>query len=356
MTTKKSRLPVDQWYFELVVEAFGSRCCACGKHQEALKNPLQRGHIRLHAEDGSTEPENMIPVCLPCNKKYTKSDTPFKYFPEDWRERLAGMLLLRLNPKYHVAMVSGHPDVILKTKPVENSSLINLKGSDFGLPNGVYTWSQRPPLSPHEKQAVIAELTVTVTRARKYDPPPNHPSARRQKEMREILEHTTRKDFLRVGDYYLSLKRWITPDGRFVQDSWGQFTESFDLLRREMEQQTEEQKAAKLKLDAVHARFKAEEDAFRQLEADNELRSFEDGKAALMGAVKAEMNRLDVILGQKPEARVQLAEPLLQLSKEVELVQTRDMLGKAAETLDAIAKELDEFADKDFLGLLGGGA
>jgi hypothetical protein len=351
VTTRKRRSPVDQWYFELVIKAYGSRCCACGKHQEALKDPLQRGHIRLHSEDGSTEPENMIPVCLPCNKKYAKSDTPFKFFPEDWRERLAGLILLRLDPKYHVSVISGHPDVILKSKPVQNSSLINLQASDFGLPTDVYSWSPQHGLSPHEKQAAIAELTVT--RARKLDPPPNHPSAKRQKEMREILDHTTRRDFLRVGDYYLSLKRWITPDNRFVQDSWGQFTEPFDFLRREMEQRAEEQKAVKTKLDATEARAKAEDAERRQLEAEDEVRILEHDKAELVGAVKAEMNRLDVILGRYPEAQVQVA-PLMQLSREMELVQTREMLNKASATLDAVAKELDEFAHKDFVEELGG--
>src|SRR5258708_31650735 len=102
--TAKKRLPVDAWYWNLVVQACGEKCCACGKRQSELAAPLERGHIKLHSEDGDVEPENILPVCRPCNKKYTKSDTPFSFLPPDWRERLGGLLLLRLQPKYPVNM------------------------------------------------------------------------------------------------------------------------------------------------------------------------------------------------------------------------------------------------------------
>src|SRR5205814_4366965 len=124
-TPSKKRPPVDTWYFDLVKQAYGNRCCACGKPEGESKEPLQRGHITLHAEGGSAEPENLIPVCLPCNRKYTLTDTPFVYFPADWRERLAGLLLLRLDPKYHVDVLPGHADVVLKSKPAENTRLVN---------------------------------------------------------------------------------------------------------------------------------------------------------------------------------------------------------------------------------------
>lgn len=83
--TKKKRRPIGAWFWAAFVAACGKRCCVCGK--EGV--PLQQGHILLHSAGGNDHPNNLIPVCEPCNRKYLKTTTPDnrdKYAP-GWRER-----------------------------------------------------------------------------------------------------------------------------------------------------------------------------------------------------------------------------------------------------------------------------
>jgi hypothetical protein len=236
------RLPVDSWYWQLVVQACGSRCCACGKHQSELADPLERGHIKLHTEHGDTEPENILPVCRPCNKKYTKSDTPFDYLNTDWRERLAGLLLLRLNPKYHVGMVSGHSNMVLTVNPTEKTALIDWKTCDFGLPTDVYTWSsQHGRMTPHEQQRVVDEL---LRQARQWPTPPSLPNPRRQEQMRQLVREHGEQVFLSVGRLYLQKQSWLNA-GYIAPDSWAQFCDGFRYLKDEwVERDAAERKLA----------------------------------------------------------------------------------------------------------------
>ena len=62
----------DIW--NLMVEACGGLCCVCReqttRHRE--DKPLQRGHIQRHADGGSGEIENLIPICATCNGKHSR--------------------------------------------------------------------------------------------------------------------------------------------------------------------------------------------------------------------------------------------------------------------------------------------
>jgi hypothetical protein len=226
--SKKKRQPVDAWYWQLVVQACDSRCCACGKHQSELKDPLERGHIKLHAEDGDAEPENILPVCRGCNKKYTKTDTPFDYLPATWRERLGGLLMLRLNPKYHVGMVVGHTNMVLTINPTENTQVIDWKTCDFGLPIDVYTWSSTHGRDDHHSLQRVVNDLLRESRKCPNTEPPYPPSKTQQATMRDLVKRYSAERFMLAGRFYLTEAPWITPDNRFLTNSWQPFIDGFE--------------------------------------------------------------------------------------------------------------------------------
>jgi HNH endonuclease len=223
-----SRQPVDSWYWSLLLEACGNKCGCCGKHQSELRQPLQRGHIKLHSSGGDDEPENIMPVCPPCNKEHTKSDTPFNHLPADYLTRLAVLLLRRINPKISCLPDKSSRRVILTNEVTENTRVIDWQTGDFGVRTDVYTRSQHA--SPHAVNQAIEQL---VSESRMHPNPPNYPNPGRKVSMREFVRDYGAEVFLEVGRMFLAKEMWITPDDRFMSDSWSQFVDGFrDLYAR----------------------------------------------------------------------------------------------------------------------------
>jgi hypothetical protein len=248
----KVRQPVDGWYWALLLEACGNRCGCCGKHQSELRQPLQRGHIKLHSEGGDAEPENIMPVCLPCNNTYKKSDTPFNHLPTDYLTRLAVLLLRRINPKYRVYAFSARVDSILQNDSDENKTLVSLQADVFGDCKALYTRSRHLP--PHAVNQTVQQL---ISESRNHPNPPNYPNAGRLASMREFVRDYGTEVFLEVGRTFLNKEMWITPDNRFMVDSWSQLVDGFnDLhgrwrhkLRREEEQRKRDAEEAVVAAD-----------------------------------------------------------------------------------------------------------
>ena len=224
-----TRKPIDNWYWELLLEACGNKCGCCGKHQSELRQPLQRGHIKLHSVGGEVDPENIMPVCLPCNNAYKKSDTPFTHLPTDYLARLAVLLLRRINPKYRVYAFSARVDTILANESDENKELVRLQNGDLGLRKALYVRSRQ--LDPHAAQRAVDKL---ISESQNHPHPPVFPNAGHQTTMRELVRDHGPEIFLAVGGEWIRKEKWISDDNRYVHDPWSQFIHGFKFLLQDL--------------------------------------------------------------------------------------------------------------------------
>jgi hypothetical protein len=223
-TTANKRRPVDAWFWELFVQACGTKCCACGK--TAAK--LERGHIVRHADGGQDSLNNLLPVCLSCNKKYLKKQTP-DIRPTDWRERFFLLLGYTLRPQISVSQSKSLCNLIPATKATENSTVITWQRPDFAACTEVFTQSG---VTYEMAESLVRKL---VKKSKQNAIPPKPPYEKRQVVMRQHAMRHGEKAFEIAGDQFLWERPWVIDEQRGMtqQDSWQHFCESFDLYLEE---------------------------------------------------------------------------------------------------------------------------
>ena len=214
------RRPVDSWFWELYVQACGGRCGACS----AAGVKLERGHIVPHAFGGTDGLENLLPLCLRCNKKYLKKETPDKR-PADWRERFFLLIGHVLQPQISVSQEKGLCSLIPTTKQTENSMVIDWQNTEFSVSTEVFTQSCDDVYQ--QAKAAVREM---VTRSRELEPKPFRPTAKRQEQMKDLAITRGVKAFRIAGEEFLREMPWVLDErrGSAHHDSFLHFCESFD--------------------------------------------------------------------------------------------------------------------------------
>jgi len=337
----KKRRPVDAWYFDLLIEACGNKCGACGKHQRDLEHPLERGHIKLHADGGEVDPENIMPVCRGCNKKYTKSDTPFDHLPPNYLKKLAVMILRRFNPQIPCRMVDNPRRMVLTNEPDENTVLIDWFTGDFALRTEVST---RPHhTSPHDRRRVVDEMVIEA-RNQFAEHPPAYPTIVRQSKLQGLVDDHGEQHFKNVARFYFMKQPWIAPDGRWRDDAWGQLADGFSMVEREY-RAAEKRRIAGLAEQAKRARESAEKDGVRRLETrwaeylqiatlkmwdgiTDDDREFIEQAAADKGAALREVDDEDIERGREVLFRHNEREKVVLYGEKIRLLDRLNKLSK----------------------------
>jgi hypothetical protein len=217
---KRKRLPVDHFIWSIFVTACGDRCSVCGEENV----PLERGHRISHGSDGSDSWDNLLPVCLPCNKRHLKTETPDNYRPADYLERFSIMLLQTLGPQISVYTENGLSYLIPSSYPVENKQVICWGTAENSVLKEVFTQSSDTMTRAEANDAVERLITL----ARRRSPQPPFPFAATKTELVQLaMKHGSR---FRIAARAFLAEDWSmagSPD--VVQSScWVQFTANFE--------------------------------------------------------------------------------------------------------------------------------
>lgn len=212
----------------MVVAACGNKCGACGK--SGVK--LERGHIIPHSGGGTDGLDNLLPVCLPCNKKFLKKLTPHNYRPADWTERFFLLLGHKLRPQISVSREKGLCYLIPAAKQAENTTLIDWTADVFGSSTEVFTQSSYMSAAAAEKAMWKLVEKVKQTAITNGTPPPKRPLAKRQATIMQKLHSHSEADCTLAADQFAREEEWVSGDkehgrGYASIDSWQAFCESF---------------------------------------------------------------------------------------------------------------------------------
>lgn len=269
-TDNKKRRPVDAWFWELFVQACGSKCCACGRPAPKL----ERGHIISHGDGGTDSLDNLIPVCPPCNKEYLKKPTPDNR-PSGWCERFYLLVGHRLKPR----IIMSHKDslgyLIPVTNTTENKALVNWERGDFGAPSEVFTQSCN--LTKDEAESLVRALVIE---SKSFEVKPHAPFEKRYTQMIVNGQRTTREVFMGAGRAFLDAEPWLpNVKGHDIdRDSWREFAEHFYIYetkwRAELKHEADERQrreAAVPEAAKVDDDEKARYEAWRKLFMEKKL-------------------------------------------------------------------------------------
>lgn len=232
------RRPVDSWFWELFVKACGTKCCACGK----TGIPIERGHIIPHSLGGSDSLDNLIPLCVPCNRKFLKNQTLDRR-PADWREAFFLLLGHYLRPQILCSITNSLRSAIQPGQRSENARLISWDNGDFGAANMLFAQSRSMTIG--EADALVRRLVIE---SQERDPAPRLPFKARHTEMVGLAMQNRQEVFWQAGLAFLDAESWIpnVPGHDIERDSWRSFCENFYIYEKKWSDRVEaERKAAK---------------------------------------------------------------------------------------------------------------
>jgi HNH endonuclease len=223
------RLPVDQFVWDIFVEACGSRCACCGEENAKL----ERGHRIPHASEGPASYDNLIPVCRPCNKRHLKTETPDHYRPADYLERFYLLLGERLRPQISGSTVNGVCYLIPSSYHVDKKHVIGWKNAENGPSKEVFTQSCNV-MTRAEAERAVEQL---ITAARRKTPPPNYPFPAAKTELLRIAIKYGQQ-FNVAADGFLADEPWQISgsEDQVHHDSWTPLTANFEQFLRLGEQ------------------------------------------------------------------------------------------------------------------------
>jgi hypothetical protein len=215
------RLPVDQFVWDIFVEACGSRCACCGEENAKL----ERGHRIPHASEGPASYDNLIPVCRPCNKRHLKTETPDHYRPADYLERFYLLLGERLRPEISGSTVDGVCYLIPSNYPTDNKQVIGWKTAENSPSKEVFTQSCNVMTRPEAERAVERLITA----ARQKPLPPNLPFPAVKTELLRLAMKYGRQ-FNIAADGFLAEETWRISGSKdqVHHDSWTPLTGNFE--------------------------------------------------------------------------------------------------------------------------------
>jgi hypothetical protein len=218
--TDKKRRPVDAWFWELFVQACGTKCCACGK--TSVK--LERGHIVPHAVGGTTSLDNLLPVCEPCNRQYRKKQTPDNR-PPGWCERFFLLLGAHLEPRFLRLHENSSGYLTPASNHADSKQLIDWHSGDLGAANALFTQSSN--MTRPDAEGLVEELVSASQKSNLT--PPRLPFKQRQTEMVGLAMRRGREVFWQSGLAFFRDAPWMpNVDGYDIErDSWRSFAEHF---------------------------------------------------------------------------------------------------------------------------------
>lgn len=233
----KQRQQADQWYWDIFVEACGSRCAVCNETAAELAvkgQKLERGHvIPWRAMDVAEAPDNKIPVCFRCNRKYGKKETPKTYRPADYLERFFVAIGQRLRPQISVNTENGSRYVIPSCDQAENKQAISWRTPENALSETVLTRSGNT-YNSREADIAVAELIAASRDPKRTRPPCPNPPFAATKTLLTTLAANHGSRFRIAGIGFFADRCWIMSgyeDRVTIGDScWQQFAANFDLF------------------------------------------------------------------------------------------------------------------------------
>ena len=254
----KRRLPVDSWFWELVVKACGGRCCVCFKDGRTL----HRGHIYRHEDEGTQILDNLLPVCKSCNSKF-KGGATTDGRPDGWQNAFLKLLLVQMNLGIMCKQVPACTGTSLGDKPLESTGLMDLRAVEF-VPETHYsthTDADIPtgPMDPTEARKLVEEA---VEKSKDCDIRPRRPTKKRQDAMLRHAQRLGAEGFRIAVEEFLREEPWVLDARKGFEkvhhDSWSHLDDSVDFYLADGLKRRE-RVAKQAKVDQERDRVQAEE-------------------------------------------------------------------------------------------------
>lgn len=252
-TEKPKETRIDEWMWQLLVQACGSRCCTGDPECEwKPSEPLHRGHVFSRAEcrrqgiplDIHDSYDNLVPTCEPCNKKFGKGLTPTSNRPDNWNELFARLLLGKMRPKICLQVIDGKAQIIYshpELNNTENKWFIDWDSSDSTLATEVFTSSEN--ITNEEARGIVEGFIIACRRLRGDGSPrfaarPSYPDDKEWQPLIVLARKVRKERFVNAGWLFLNDQDlWVRPAGprEYIarEQMWMKFVRNFDLIERE---------------------------------------------------------------------------------------------------------------------------
>jgi hypothetical protein len=303
------RRPVDSWFWDLFVLACGSKCCVCGRPEVKL----ERGHIIPYCLGGTEVFDNVLPICLPCNRGHLKKATPDNR-PADWREKLFLFLGQTLQPKLAVKFESGLCNDIKPLRCTIQAAQTdeNARVIDWQTVDGQSLFTHQSDTTKNEAEALLRKL-VRWSQAN-CGMPPRVPSKSRQTELVGLAMQHGRDVFWNAGMAFLKAEPWMpNVKGHDIErDSWQPIAENFYIYEEKWH------------------RSAANENKQREREREIEREMLEQGRVRENKAFKEQKADFVERLNERRELVRNVNEPILLEEIDARLVQAQELILKAS--------------------------
>lgn len=224
MNAKKRQRQNHDDIWTLFVRACGGRCCVCGD----AADKLQRGHIHRHADGGSDDLSNLIPVCKKCNGLYSHTLTTPDNRPAEWSANLIRLMMqhLGIGIKWLATFSSGAP--LTDAVSIENVNVIPLEQLIF-VPGIQYLPASHTPASTPSPDACMAATSTLLRLGRDQKVSIPLPTKKTLDAMNRLARVHGIQTFLDAGKEFIRQKDWFGDNGERLarRHEWEMFTDNF---------------------------------------------------------------------------------------------------------------------------------
>jgi hypothetical protein len=275
--SKPKRFLLDDYFWDIFVEACGGRCLACRK-----TNDLQRGHVQRHADGGDVSLENMMPLCASCNGKNNQGYNMSDLRPLHWRSQFMKLLARQLCVKLVVTKVategSGDCTGVSPKNSIETKEVIDWDSASFEHDLYISTPLPHTPSAPQlPLREVLAAVDELINAGENHPFSIPAPKPKCLNELKRLVSAHGSKNFLAAGYEYIRREKWFDAKGfRIGADPWERFAGGFDrylALAREWasfkaKQAAEDrERAITLGADAIEREKRVRSDTYRRVSA-----------------------------------------------------------------------------------------